>query len=47
MNHLLFKLQSQRNEPLMTASPIYDDNSDDDVSLDLEPKPEPIPSPLR
>ena len=42
-NYLLFKLQSHRNEPLMTASPVYDGNSDNDLSLDLEP--EPIPSP--
>ena len=43
MNHLLFKLQSQRNEPLMTASPIYDGNSDNNLSFDMET--EPIPSP--
>ena len=29
----------------MTASPIYDGNSDTDLSFDLEPEPDPIPSP--
>ena len=30
------KFQSQRNEPIRTASPIYDSDNENDFSFDLE-----------
>ena len=35
----IFKLQSQRNEPLRAASPIYDSDHENDLPFDIESGP--------
>ena len=35
----IFKLQSQRNEPLRAASPIYDNDYENDLPFDIESGP--------